>query len=174
MTPSLPHVAPAVSSVVYSIEFLTAIASISITIAGFSGVVVALTGRSTEKFTPVESLNLRILLQVSALALFFSLLPLILHRAFDTNVAWRISMLFYGGIHLLDAIFFALKTKKSGANSKVQIFAPTTGIMIAISQLVIGIFAPINIIEVAYMVVLLWHLTIAGMGFVKLVFASRD
>jgi len=163
-----------VNSIDYSIEFLTAIASISITIAGFSGVVVALTGRSTEKFTPLERLNLRILLQVSALALSFSLLPLILNRAFDANVAWRISMLLYGGVHLADASFFALKTRNTGARSIIQKLAPMIGIIISVSQLVIGVLASIITVEVVYMFVLLWHLAIAGMGFVKLIFASRD
>ena len=57
--------------IVYSTDTLTAIASISIAIAGFSGVVVALTGGAAGSFGPVERLNFRILLQVSALALFF-------------------------------------------------------------------------------------------------------
>jgi len=163
-----------VNSIVYSIEFLAAVAGISITIAGFSGLVVALTGRSAEKFTPVERLNLRILLQVSALALFFSLLPLILHRAFEPDIAWRISMLLYGCTHVADAGFFILKTRGTHARSIMQNLAPMIGIIIAGSQLIVGVLAPITIVEVLYMAVLLWHLAIAGMGFVKLVFASRD
>ena len=49
------------------------IASIAVAIAGFSGVVVALTGKTADSFGRAERLNLRILLQVSAFALLFSL-----------------------------------------------------------------------------------------------------
>ena len=44
-------------SVVYSSSTLTVIATIAITIAGFSGVVVALTGKSADSFSPIERLN---------------------------------------------------------------------------------------------------------------------
>ena len=160
--------------IVYSTDTLTAIASISIAIAGFSGVVVALTGGAAGSFGPVERLNFRILLQVSALALFFSLLPLILHRAFEPISAWRISMLLYGVAHLVDAGFFVLMTRSAHAPSRMQNLAPVLGISIAACQLMVGAIGSMITIEVMYLLVLIWHLAIAGMGFVKLVFASRN
>ncbi len=160
--------------IVYSTDTLTAIAGISIAIAGFSGVIVALTGRSVESFGPVERLNFRILLQVSALTLLFSLLPLILHRAFEPVMAWRISMMLYGAAHLVDAGYFVLRTRSAHAHSQMQNLGPIIGICIAVCQLIIGVIGPIIIVEVMYLFVLIWHLAVAGMGFVKLVFVSRE
>lgn len=160
--------------IIYSADALTAISNISIAIAGFSGVVVALTGRSAESFRPVERLNFRILLQVSALALLFSILPLILHRAFEPSLAWRISMMLYGVLHIADAGFFIWKTRSTDTKSYVQHAAPIIGICIAISQVVIAAIGSVIVVEVFYLFVLIWHLAIAGMGFMKLVFASRD
>lgn len=45
---------------------------------------------------------------------------------------------------------------------------------VATGRLALGFFGPIAFVEVAYLLVLVWHLAIAGMGFVNLIFASRD
>jgi len=162
-----------VESIVYSANTLTVIASIAIAIAGFSGVVVALTGRTTDRFDPVERLNLRILLQVSSEALVFSLVPLIAHRAVDSDTAWRFSMLLYGSVHLLDAGYFVVRTLRSNSRSFIQLVMPILGSCIAVGQLIIGIIGSIVAVEVVYLLVLIWHLAIAGMGFMFLIFASR-
>ena len=131
---------------IYSTDTLTAIAGVAIAIAGFSGVVVAMPGRSTGKFGQLERLNFRILLQVSALALFFSILPLILHRAFDTNDVWRYSMFFYGFVHLVDAAYFANKARIAHAPSRIQKVAPIIGLLIATTQLIVGAYAAIIVV----------------------------
>ena len=159
---------------IYSTDTLTAIAGVAIAIAGFSGVVAALPGQSADKFGPLERLNFRILLQVSALALFFSILPLIVHRALDANDAWRFSMLFYGLVHLADAAYFANKVRGANAPSRIQILAPLIGLVIATTQIFVGVYATITTVEVLYLFVLLWHIAVAGMGFLKLVFSSRN
>ena len=161
-------------SIVQSTDTLTVIASIAVTIAGFSGVVVALTGKTAERFDQAERLNLRILLQVSAFALLFSLIPLILHRVLPLDLSWRVAMLLYGSVHVIDAGFFVLKTGRLQAPSMAQKLAPLVGLTIAVGQLIVGAMAPIGWVEVFYLLVLLWHLGIAGMGFINLTFASRD
>jgi len=161
-------------SVVYSTDTLAVIASVAIAIAGFSGVVVALTGRTTDTFGEVEKLNFRILLQVSAFALLFALVPLILHRAFEAPQACRIAMGLNGMAHLLDAGFFVVRTWASTALSRLQRTAPRAGIAIAAIQVLLVVIADTTVIEVAYLVVLIWHLAIAGMGFANLVFAFQN
>jgi hypothetical protein len=161
-------------SIVQSTPTLTVIASIAVAIAGFSGVVVALTGKTTDSFDAVERLNLRILLQVSSFALLFSLVPLIAHRAVDSELAWRISMLLYGFTHILDTGFFIVKAGRSGTPSRLQVIGPRIGFSIAVVQIALGLFGPVSTVEVFYLIVLIWHLAIAGMGFVNLTFASRE
>ena len=53
-------------------DALVLIAELAVAIAGFSGVIVALESRSVRSWTPLQRRNLRLLLQVSAVAIFFS------------------------------------------------------------------------------------------------------
>lgn len=140
---------------------------------GFSGVVVALTGKTAEGFGALDRLNLRILLQVSALTVIFSIVPLILHRALDASEAWRLSLLLYGFAHLADAGYFVYRTLRIGSYSCIQIVMPVAGATIAIAQVIVALIAAISYVEVLYLLVLVWHLAIAGMGFVFLILASR-
>ncbi len=94
---------------------------------GFSGVVVALTGKTADSFGAVERLNLRILLQVSALAIFFSLVPLVVHRALDAAAAWHFSLLLYGSVHVMDAGYFVHRTIRAGSHFRVQLLMPIIG-----------------------------------------------
>lgn len=148
-------------------------ASTAIALAGFSGIVVALTGKSAEWFDQQEKLNLLVLLQVSAIALFFSFVPFILSRAFDSDITWQISILMYGVIHLLDIVSFASKQRKLESRQAIHIYSLIVGALIAIYQIIIGIFGNSLIIEVSYFCVLIWHLAIAGMGFANLLFAAQ-
>ena len=65
-------------------DILVLVAELAVAIAGFSSVVVALGRRPVAEWLPGEQRNLRILLQVSAIAILFSLFPLILQRAIST------------------------------------------------------------------------------------------
>ena len=150
--------------------FLQITASTAIALAGFSGVVVALTGKSTESFDQQERLNLLVLLRVSAIALFFSLVPFILNKALGSDATWKISILMYGVIHLMDIAYFTSKQRKLESRRAIQIYSLIVGALIAIYQIAIGIFGNNLVIEVSYFCVLIWHLAIAGMGFANLLF----
>lgn len=153
---------------------LQIIASTAIALAGFSGVVVALTGKSTESFNQQERINLRVLLQVSAIALFFSMVPLVLNEAFDSDSAWKYSMLAYGLVHIFDTLYFMSMQRKSEKMSKVHIVSLVAGTLIAFSQITIGFFGSTLLIKVSYLFVLIWHLGIAGMGFANLFFGAQN
>jgi hypothetical protein len=163
----------------YTADALTITASVAIAIAGFSGVVVALTGRTTESFGEVERLNLRILLQVSSVALLFSMVPLVLHNVFESFVAWRVAMFVYGSVHLADAGYFFLRTR-AGAVGAIKIkgmvawVPPWIGVGIAVTQLLLAVLGPIAFVKTVYLLVLIFHLAIAGSGFLNIVFASRE
>ena len=83
-------------------------------------------------------------------------------------------MLIYGLVHLADAAYFANKARGAHAPSRIQILAPIIGLLIATTQIIAGVYATITTVEVLYLFVLLWHIAVAGMGFLKLVFSSRD
>ena len=75
-------------------DILTTIAEIAIAIAGFSSVIVALSPKPISQWSPIERFNFRILLQVAAVTVFFSLIPLVLHRALSFDLAWRVALIF--------------------------------------------------------------------------------
>lgn len=72
-------------------DILQTIAEVSIALAGFSGIVVALGGRSGRSLSDFEMFRLRILLLASLLALGLTLLPFFWHYLrVPADVAWSI------------------------------------------------------------------------------------
>ena len=55
-----------------------------------------------------QRLNLRILLQVSAVAIFFSIFPLVLERLIAQPDSWRIALWVYGTFHVIDVLTFII------------------------------------------------------------------
>ena len=68
-------------------NILTTIAEIAIAIDGFSSVIVALSPKPFSEWNPIDRFNFRVLLQVAAVTVFFSLFPLVLHRALSFDIA---------------------------------------------------------------------------------------
>ena len=152
---------------------LQIIASTAIGLAGFSGVVVALTGKPTEQFNQRERFNLLVLLRLSALALVFAMVPLILSSALNLDAAWQVSMLMYGGTHLFDLVYWVRKVWKLEKKSRSYLPSLIVGASIAIYQIIVGLFGSSVLVEVSYLCVLVWHLAIAAMNFADLLFAAQ-
>ena len=72
-------------------QTLETIAEVAIALAGFSGIVAVLGQRSSGKWSPTERVRLRLLLEVSLLAVFLSFLPSLMLRGTSPIAAWRIS-----------------------------------------------------------------------------------
>lgn len=116
-------------------DILTTIAEIAIAIAGFSSVIVALSPKPISEWSPIERFNFRVLLQVAAVTVFFSLIPLVLHRALSFDLAWRVALIFYGVVHLADVSSFLFRFPDHVPT--VPKITSIIGLSIAISQLVI-------------------------------------
>ena len=87
-------------------DALVLIAELAVAIAGFSSVVVALDNRAVRDWSPFQRHNLRILLQVSALTIFFALFPLIFQRAMAGPASWKWALGVYGVVHTIDVSSF--------------------------------------------------------------------
>ena len=148
-------------------DALVLIAELAVAIAGFSSVVVALDNRTVKDWTPFQRHNLRILLQVSALTIFFALFPLILQRAVEGPSLWKWALGVYGVIHTIDVSSFIRRLPKNLPTANRVL--PFVGLLIALASVSIAIFAPPLAAEVAYLCSLVWHLGIAAMGFAFLV-----
>ncbi len=153
-------------------DILTTIAEVAIAIAGFSSIIVALSPRPIGEWSPVERFNFRALLQVAAVVVFFSLIPLVIHRFLSFDVAWRVALLLYGVVHLADVSTFLFRFPEHLPT--VPKITSVIGFSIAVSQLVIGVFGTINLVELIYLVSLLWQLGISFMGFALLIYGTRS
>ena len=65
----------------HAAEVLTVLAEISIALAGFAGIVVALRQRGLHEFEPHELVRFWFMLGVACELLFFALLPFLFHHA---------------------------------------------------------------------------------------------
>jgi len=144
-------------------------AELSVAVAGFSGVIVALESRGVRAWTPLRRRDLRVLLQLSGLALAFSLIPLVVYPHFETATFWNWALAAYGLAHLADVSSF-LFGQPEGAR-RGPVFA---GLVVALLQLVAAIFGTGSLAELAYSASILWHLGGAGMGFVLLIWGDRS
>ncbi len=62
---------------------------VAIGIAGFSGIVGAVAGRTAERWDAADQLRLRILLTASGVSLVFAFLPFLLIDSFEPEQVWR-------------------------------------------------------------------------------------
>jgi hypothetical protein len=156
---------------VESSETLATIAEIAVAIAGFSTIFVGLSGRGARAWTRLEALNLRILLQVSALAVLFSLVPMVADRALEPSQVWVVSGALYGVGHLVDVSSFVFRMPIEA--SPINRGTGYAGFGIALVQIASVVFGSASTVEWIYLSVLIWHLAVAATGFGVLIFASQ-
>jgi Na+/H+ antiporter NhaA len=150
-------------------DILVLVAELAVAIAGFSSVVVALARRPVAEWPPGDQRNLRILLQVSGIAIFFSLFPLILQRGIATPSFWNIALAVYGIAHLVDVSTFLFRP----VHGESQV-PPAIGFTLSLFSIGVAALGSATMAEVTYLGVLVWHLGVAGMGFAFLLFRRRD
>lgn len=92
----------------YSINLMLASAQIAVGLAGFSAIIVTLNDKPIRDWDDNDKLNLRLLIQVSIMVIFFSLLPSLLLISLNTNEVWLYGLWAYGLIHLVDVSFFLI------------------------------------------------------------------
>ncbi len=155
-----------------SSEFILTIAGLALGLAGFSGVIVGLNPTPLSQWDPVDKLNFRVLVQVAAVAAFFSLLPFPIHVVFEEERAWRIALLIYGIFHAIDVSTFVLRYPKNTPPINLRI--GFVGCLVATLQIVIAFLGGATIIEATYLLGLMWHLCVSFFGFVTLVYQFRS
>jgi hypothetical protein len=152
-------------------DTLVLVAELAVAVAGFSGVIVAVENRSVASWPDLQRFNLRVLLQVSALAIFFSIFPLILERVIPQPASWRWALWVYGIVHLVDVASFMLRSP-AGVGA-LHSFLQRVGLLVALSSLLVAGLGSLLFAEVFYLGALVWHLGVAAMGFALLLFDDR-
>ena len=155
-----------------SSDFLVLVAELAVAIAGFSSVVVALDSRAVKTWSPAQRHNLRVLLQISALTVFFALFALFLERATNGTDFWRWALGVYGVVHLIDAGSFIRRQPTD--IPKANKLGPYLGLIVAIGQCVTAAVAGVHMAETIYLASLVFHLAGASMGFGILIFGRSE
>lgn len=153
-----------------ALSIIPTIAEIAITLVGFSAIVVVLNPQPFRDWGRVEKLNFRILIQVSAIAIIFSILPFATHTLFEPNRAWNYALLIYGFLHLVDILSFLPKFPKGAP--KTNLVLAGAGGLVVLAQLSVGFIGTSKIIQVTYLASLTWHLFVAFIAFINLVYGS--
>jgi len=155
-----------------STDFLLTISELSIAVAGFSAIVVMLNTKPIKEWTDADRLNLRLLLQVSALTIIFSLLPSILSVSLDPDHAWQYSLAIYGAVHMADVSSFLLKMT-SGTQTAFKVCG-SIGVVVAVLQLLVAWLGTPIAWESMYLVSLVWHLCVTFTAFALLLYGMRE
>ncbi len=118
----------------------------------------------------IQRFNLRVLLQVSALTIFFSIFPLILERVVAQPASWRWALWVYGLVHLTDVSSFILRRPPEMKDR--QRVTQHIGLALALTSLAVAALGSLLLAEVVYLSMLVWHLGVAAMGFALLLFGG--
>jgi len=153
-------------------DTLILIAELAVAVAGFSSVVVAIDDRSIRHWSASQRFNLRVLLQVSALSIFFSIFPLILERVIPQPESWRWALLVYGLVHCADVASFILQSPPGtpGRRRRLQL----VGLAASFVSLLVAALGSLLAAEVTYLSMLVVHLGVAVMGFTSFVIGVSD
>ena len=152
-------------------DLLLAIAQIAIGLAGFSAIIVTLNPKPIRDWDATDRLNLRLLIQVSFVVLFFSILPFILAIPLGAEGSWFYGLWIYGLLHTIDVGSFLF-----GVTRETPIIFRTSafiGVFVAASQIGVAIFGTPILRETAYVATLVWHLYIIFLAFVLLLYQLR-
>ncbi len=147
---------------------ITTIAEIAIALIGFSAIVVVLNPNPIRDWSVSERFNFRILVQVGAIVVVFSILPFGTHQVFDEYLAWKYALLAYGIFHVVDLTTFVVKFPKDVTS--VNRAMPYFGYVVVLTQLSGSFFGSLAAVKVIYLASLVFHLAVSFIAFVVLVY----
>jgi hypothetical protein len=161
-------------------ESLQTIAEISIALAGFSGLVVALRKRKNP-LSAVEKYRMQVLLALAFGAMFLSFLPeLLMNFGIDTTKLWPCSssvVILYSGVF----VYWWVSASRKIARVAPEIFSwyafarMIAGHVIVVLLLVAVIAFPLDVSgAAAYVVALIWYLVHAAQQFTRMLFVQRS
>ena len=149
-------------------NIFTTIAEIAIALIGFSAIVVVLKPNPIRQWSVSEKFNFRVLVQVGAIVVVFSILPFGTNLVFDEYHAWKYALLTYGIFHVVDLTTFVIKFPKDVTS--VNRAMPYFGYTVILIQLSVSFLGSIETVKVTYLASLVFHLVVSFIAFVVLVY----
>ena len=154
-------------------DFLLGIASISIALIGFSGVVIALGRRGQGKWTPSEMLQLRTLVEPSIVSLLGAFVPILLGLLIlNADVLWKTSNTILVALHLAGFFTFVIRGSNSGITFTHKIMV-SLFIVILLFQIA-NIFSYVAYLELAFALSLLYGICAGVHNFYLLLFYQSE
>lgn len=146
-------------------EVLETLAGVSVTLAGFIGVVVVF-----QKGSAQADRNAKFHLLLSSLCVLgLALLPLILQPVVSSELTmWRICNPFMGILHLFGASRGVLDARRGVSRIPIHVFAPVSFVLFGCSLAVAAGFLPLYA-SFVYFFGLCWSLAVASVAFAALV-----
>ena len=145
---------------------------VAIGIAGFSGIVGAVAGRTGGQWTAADHLRLRVLLTASGVALIFAFLPFLLVDSFETDKVWRS----LSGLHATFTTGITIHRFRQAREIGVSGSVIVSGVPAYVFQAPIIILMCANAAWLAsapvYVFGVLWGLFIAFVVFARLLLAA--
>jgi len=156
----------------HSVDLMHTIAQIAVALAGFSAIIVALNQKPIREWELMDQVNIRLLIQLSIVVIFFSLVPSLLAISIPISDAWLYSLWGYGLVHIADAGFFlVLKSKRAPTVFRV---VASCGVIVGLLQIAIALLGSDTARETMYVFTLIWHLGVIFMAFILLLYQVRD
>ena len=153
-------------------DVLLIFAQAAMVTAGFGGVVVTLRDHS-EHWDEWNRIEFRSILEISGIIIFFSMLPLVLTTIVEPVVIWRMSILLFAVVHGGVIVVYRISVDSGSIPPVFNRIHLIAGILI-FSQFLAGIFARIEMIQIAYCAGLAWLLGIGGWLFYLLAIGAHE
>jgi hypothetical protein len=119
----------------------------------------------------MDQINIRLLIQLSIVVIFFSLLPSLLAISMPAHNIWLYGLWGYGLVHVVDASFFLFfKSKRAPTIFRVAAFC---GVIVGLGQVAIALLGSNVARESMYVFTLIWHLGVVFMAFILLLYQVR-
>jgi hypothetical protein len=145
---------------------------VAIGIAGFSGIVGAVAGRTAGQWNAANQVRLRVLLTASGGALIFAFLPFLLIDSFESETVWR-SLSALLAVHTTGISIYRRRQSRAAGVSGSVVFS---GIPAYASQVPVVILMSANAVWLGsaplYVLCVLWGLVIAFVVFARLLLAA--
>jgi hypothetical protein len=162
-------------------ETLRSLSEVAIALAGFTGIVAVLGRRAGGRWSPLEWLRLRMLLETSLAVVFLSLFPVLLHQLeMLQDLIWRVGNGVQALVHLAGIVLLYLRFRKLDASQWPSEERWLASALVPISMMIVlfqGSVAFGNLAPYAFFLFLLglvYLLGIAALHFVLLLVPDTE
>lgn len=153
-------------------EVLRTVSEVAIAIVGFSGVVAVLGHRTDRKWSDIEVVRLRTLVEPGIVVLFASFLPQVLHVALASEeLAWRVSNGVLASGQMANVVAFLVRSNRTGTTRFHQLLVIVT--FVAMAAHFLAAFGAISNYILVFILGLGLGMVVSTYNFLLLLFGAK-